>query len=87
MIKISDQYRIVFDSNNVVLEKFVKIGSPRNKKPGNPRQDWREIAFFSTIKSALRHYAELELQDSNSLEDLVQRLSSFEKRFDELFNI
>ena len=84
MIELSKNYRIVFDQNNVILEKLVRIGTPKNRKTANPRQEWKELTYHSTLKSALKNYTDLELKNSDSLEDLVCRLVALEKQINEL---
>lgn len=87
MINLSDEYRIVTDPHNIILEQYMAIGAPKNKRKANPRKEWKEIGYFSSIKNAFKAYVNLDLKEATSLEDLVIRISKFEKRVDELFEL
>jgi hypothetical protein len=85
MIQLSDEYRLINDPLNVILERKMAIGTPEDKKKNNPRKEWKEVAYFSSIKNAFKHFIKLEIKESSSLSDLVIRLEKFEEKVDELF--
>ena len=81
MIQINTNYRLNFDESNIIVEKHHP--GFRDKK----RSDWKDVAYFNRFESALKFISNQELKTSDSLEDLIKRLSQFEKEVDRLFKL
>lgn len=86
IIDIDENYRIVSDSNNITLEKNTSEKKPKftrgvvkNKKS----KSWKEIGHYSTMLGALFRYSRETLRDSESIDDLILRMSKLENMFDD----
>lgn len=84
MIELSKNYRIMFEPNNVVLQQRKSIG--KKLKNGEKQVDyhWADSAYFSTVQSAVRHFANLNLKRSTDFDDLLRRLAKLEQQIDKL---
>ena len=77
-MKLDDNYRLVYDENNVVLryeENRVRIKKDETKEP----YLFNEDRYYPTVKSALKAYLNISLKGSRSIEDIISRIEKAEK--------
>lgn len=84
-MQISENYRIVFDENNVILQYF-EIRE-RVKKDGTAETyEYQSNTFHGSVKQALKAFLAKNLIGSKSVEDLVARIESVEEKIN-LLNV
>ena len=82
MINLSKNYRINFERRyNVTLEQYLK----KEHKDKSYSYEWKEIAYYNSIKGAIKKYIELELRKSTNFNDLINRLNAIETKIDNIF--
>ena len=88
MIQLDENYRITFDSHNVIIEerKDIKAGTFNGKKyPASVK--WLEKYYYSTMKKALKGWLNENLKRSENLEDMVVRINRVENKIDHLLTL
>lgn len=77
-MKMSENYRILFDENNVILQYFDI--REKNKKDGSVEEyEYQQNTFYPTVKTALLAFLSKSLHGSASVEDLISRIERVEK--------
>jgi hypothetical protein len=79
-MKLNDNYRIVYDANNVILQFFEQ----RENKKTKERFEFTEDSYYPNLKTALSGFlnkctwgietAEQVLSEINKVENLISRL-------------
>jgi hypothetical protein len=75
-LQINDDYRVVSDPNNIILEQrtIIKTG----KREGET--EWKTIGYFPTLEYALEKLLDKWIRDSeintNSIQELVKVIKS-----------
>jgi hypothetical protein len=88
MIQINDKYRMVPDEYNVILQELYQIKEGKVAgKHIKAREVWKDKTFHNTVESALKSYANLELKNASSLEDLAKRIEDIKTLIKEKLNI
>lgn len=84
MIQLDSEWRIEFDENNVELiwEKEV-LG--KNKKTGEEKMVTQSKShYYPHVKSALKRYLQEELKDTDSIEQILERINEVETKIDNI---
>jgi hypothetical protein len=89
MIQLSEDFRISFEvKDNVTLEQRHVVGDAILGKESRKKGEsvWKQVGYYSSIRPAVKRYFELELQKSNSLVDLFNRLEEMETKLETIFS-
>lgn len=77
-MKISHDYRILYDENNVILQYFDM--RERQKKDGSVEEyEYQSNTFYPTVKTALLAFLSKSLHGSTTVDDLICRINLVEK--------
>ena len=64
LLKLDNDYRVVFEPRNFVLEKFTKL---INRKTKDISYDWRFVGYHGTLESALNRYVDEKILDQEEI--------------------
>lgn len=82
-MQISDNYRIVFDEKNVILQFFEQ--RQKNKKDGSKENyEYTDDTYHISVKQALKAFLQKNLIGSKSAEDCLSRINEVENKIDSL---
>jgi hypothetical protein len=89
-IKVNSQYKITSDQLNVIVNRKYIVDP--TKAPGwakreaegadpTPREDWREVAYFSNVENAAKWLMNQQIRESDAedLSSLVGEIKRFER--------
>ena len=80
-MQLSENYRLVFETDNVVLQYFET--RERTKKDGTKEMyEFQQNTYHNTVPNALRAYLHKSLVGSKSIEECLDRIKSLEQKFD-----
>ena len=80
-MQLSENYRLVFETDNVVLQYFET--RERTKKDGTKEMyEFQQNTYHNTVPNALRAYLHKSLVGSKSIEECLERIKSLEQKYD-----
>ena len=87
-IKINDKYRIISDTDNIILQENMVVQKEGNTKG---KQYWKNIGYFAWLDSAYKHCLKNEIMSKEELSgvkeiiDCLERLhSDFKENMDKM---
>lgn len=82
-MNLSENYRLVFDENNVTLQFFEQ--RERNKQDGTKDTfEYTDNLYYPNVKSALKAFLQKSLNGSESVEQCLKRINEVEAKIDKL---
>ena len=82
-MKISDNYRLVFDENNVTLQYFEM--REKTKRDGTKElYEYQSNTFHGSVKQALKAVLKQSINGSESVKELISRIEAVENKIDSL---
>ena len=86
-VEVMNKYRLTADPMNIILQEKQTITGEGKKKPTIRKVGdtyWKNIAFFSNPKEALKYIIEKEIRELwvEDLKELVKEVSKLEKMID-----
>ncbi len=82
-MKLSENYRLVFDANNVTLQFFEQ--REKVKKDGTKEMhEFTDDSYYPNIKVALKQFVLKSLKDSDSVKDCIKKIELLESKIDKL---
>lgn len=81
-MNISDNYRIVFDENNVILQFFEQ--RVREKKGGDKEEyEYQSNTFYRTVGQALSAFLAKTLHGVKDIQELSDKITFVEEKISE----
>lgn len=82
-MNLSENYRLVFDENNVTLQFFEQ--RERNKQDGTKDTfEYTDNLYYPNVKAALKSFLQKCLNGSESVEQCLKRINEVEAKIDKL---
>lgn len=82
-MQLSDNYRLVFDENNVTLQYF-EIREKKKKDGTKEPYEYQSNTYHNSVKQALKAFLALEIKGSESVADCFARIEEVENKIDQL---
>lgn len=80
-MKLSENWSIEFDSNNVTLV-FTEARTKVDKNGEEKQYESRKEYYYGDVKQALKSYLLKSLHGAESVEDCLQRIAKVENKID-----
>lgn len=82
-MNLSENYRLVFDENNVTLQFFEQRES--KKKDGSKVMiEHTDNLYYPSVKSALKSFLNKSLKDCKDVQECLKRIQEVEAKIDNL---
>lgn len=82
-MNLSENYRLVFDENNVTLQFFEQ--RERNKQDGTKEPfEYTDNLYYPNVKTALKAFLQKSLNGSESVEQCLKRINEVEVKIDKI---
>lgn len=85
LLQLDDEYRVVNDKYNYILERYEDIIDRKTKQPIG--KDWKQLGFFGTnLSPAIKKYVNEKIKDSDTLNvsELLERLNELNRHIDKV---
>lgn len=77
-MNLSENYRVVYDPNNVILQFF----ETRFRKDGKTPYEYQEDTYYPNVKTALMSFLQKSIKGSKSIEDCLNRIKEAEEKIE-----
>ncbi|MGX5594657.1 hypothetical protein [Bacillus cereus] len=84
-VQINDDYRLISDKHNVILqEKYEKVDNETKEKTG--KFDFKDVGYYPTVEMALKGFLKKATLNSKAtnLQELLEEIKSIRKLISEL---
>lgn len=78
MLSLSENYRIVYEESNIVLQYYEQRMREKTKTGEKEEYEFKENYYYPDLKSSLRKYLQLSLEGSESIEEVLKRITEVE---------
>lgn len=78
MLKLNENYRIIYDESNVILQ-FFEMREKQKKDNTIEIYEFTDNYYYPTLKGALNAFLNKYLEGSKSVEEVMSKISDVEK--------
>jgi hypothetical protein len=85
-MKIDDNWQLIKDQNDLILQKKKSIKAHRLTKPENVgKVKWVDKGYYVSIKAGLKAYMEEQLHDCEDIKNLRDKITEVENLIKNLY--
>lgn len=63
-----------------ILQEFRQVASPKL----GTRHEWHDIAYFSSVRNALKYYVDIEIRACRNLQNVLQKLNDLDQQINRI---